>query len=288
MRSAQRQLQAAGGGFRQVGQMATMAISVPLAAAGLAALKFAADFDSSMTQSMAIMSEFGSRSDLTAQGQEALRGQMEATARTVAKDLNLAAQDAAKSYFFLTSAGMDAQQSMAALPQVALFAKAGMFDFATATDLATDAQSALGLKSQDVAENLAGLTRVTDVLVRANQLANASVEQFSLSLTTKAGAALKVANKDIEEGVAVLAAFADQGVKAQDAGTALNIVLRDLSTKAIKNEEAFETMGVAVFDSAGNYNNMADIIGDLEDASRGCRTPRRRPRSSSSASRTSR
>lgn len=266
MRAAQRQLQAAGGGFRQVGQAATMAISVPLAAAGLAALKFAADFDAAMTQSMAIMSEFSASSELTAQGQEALRGEMEQVARTVSKELNLAAADAAKSFFFLTSAGMDAQQSMAALPQVAAFAKAGMFDFATATDLATDAQSALGLKSQDVAENLAGLTRVTDVLVGANMLANASTEQFATALTTKAGAALKVANKSIEEGVAVLAVFADQGIKAQNAGTALQIVLRDLSTKAINNKEAFETAGVAVFDAENNYRNMADIIGDLENA----------------------
>lgn len=246
--------------------MATMAITVPLVAAGAAALKFAADFDASMTQSMAIMTEFGSKSELTAQGQAELRGEMEATARTVAKDLNLAAKDAAQSYFFLASAGMDAQQSMAALPQVALFAKAGMFDFAKATDLATDAQSALGLKAKDAQENLLGMTRVTDVLVKAGQLANASVEQFATSLTTKAGAALKGANKDIEEGVAVLAAFADQGIKAQDAGTALNIVMRDLSTKAIKNKEEFDKLGIAVFDSNDNWNNMADIVGDLEGA----------------------
>ncbi|MCP4201156.1 MAG: phage tail tape measure protein [bacterium] len=269
MRAAQRQLQGAASGFRQAGQTATMAFTVPLVAAGAAALKFASDFDSAMTQSMAIMSEFSGASELTASGQAQLRGEMEKVARTVSKELNLAANDAAKSYFFLTSAGMDAQQSIAALPQVARFAKAGMFDFATATDLATDAQSALGLKSDDVQENLAGLTRVTDVLVRANQLANASVEQFSQSLTTKAGAALKIANKSIEEGVSVLAAFADQGVKAQDAGTALNIVLRELSTKAIKNRDAFKTMGVAVFDENRNFNNMADIIGDLEDALEG-------------------
>src|SRR6056297_3127858 len=111
------------------------------------------------------------------------------------------------------------------MPQVAKFAQAGMFDMATATDIATDAQSALGLTSEDAAENLDNLTRVTDVFVKANTLANTSVQQISEALTNKAGAALRVVNKDVEEGAAVLALFADQGVKGADAGEKLNVVL---------------------------------------------------------------
>lgn len=264
MRAAQRSLQGAGAGFQQVGTAATAAVTLPLLAAAGASLKFAADFDSAMTQSTAIMAEFSNQSELTASGQEALRAELEMTGRSVAKDLNLAAADAGRAFFYLTSAGLDAQQSIAALPQVAAFAKAGMFDFALATDLATDAQSALGLSVDDEIRNLENLTRVTDVLVKANTLANATVEQFSKALTTKAGAALKVANKSIEEGVAVLAAFADQGIKSENAGTALNIVLRELTTKAIKNSETFDALGVSVFNAEGNLNNMADIVGDLE------------------------
>ena len=153
-----------------------------------------------------------------------------------------------------------------ALPQVAKFAQAGMFDMARATELLTDAQSALGLTVSDAQQNMLNMVKVGDVLVKANTLANASVEQFADALTTKAGAALKVLEKDIEEGVAVLAAFADQGVKASDAGTGLNIVLRDLSTKAIKNKAAFAAAGVAVFDAMGDMRNLAHIIADVEDA----------------------
>jgi len=72
-------------------------------------------------------------------------------------------------------------------------------------------------------------------------------------------------NKDVEEGVAVLAAFADQGVKGAAAGDQLNIVMRDLQKAAIKNEEAFADANITVFDSSGNMRNLADIIGDLED-----------------------
>lgn len=226
-------------------------------AIGVASVKAFADFDAELTKSLAIM---GNVSD-------ALREDMSDAAREVAKTTTFSANQAAESYFFLASAGLDAAASIQAMPKVAAFAQAGMFDMALATDLLTDAQSALGLSIRDDAiKNMENMVRVSDVLVKANTLANASVEQFSVALTTKAGAALRNLNKDVEEGVAVLAAFADQGIKGETAGTQLSIVLRDLTTKAIQNKREFDRQNVSVFDSAGNMRNMADIVGDLEGA----------------------
>ncbi len=228
-----------------------------VAAAALAVRKAfgsAEGFTQSMQQSLAIMGDVSRE----------MRDKMEGAARAIAKTTKFSAAEAAKAYFFLASAGLDAKQSIEALPAVAAFAQAGMFDLSTATDLLTDAQSALGLTSKDAQENLMGMKRVSDVLVKANTLANASVQQFSEALTTKAGAALKIVNKDVEEGVAVLAAFADQGVKSSEAGTALNIVLRDLQTKALLNAEAFKAAGITVFDASGKMQNMADIVRDIE------------------------
>jgi TP901 family phage tail tape measure protein len=232
---------------------------VGLAVGGLAAIsiKKFGDFDAALTQSTAIMGDLSSE----------MRKQMSDTARVIAKETTFSAEEAARAYFYLASAGLDATSSVAALPQVARFAQAGMFDLALATDLLTDAQSALGMVVKgDANANLKEMTRLSDVLVKANTLANASVQQFSTALTTKAGAALKALGKDVTEGVAVLAAFADQGIKGELAGTQLSIVLRDLTTKAIKNKSAFKAMGVEVFDSSGNMNNLGDIIGNLEDA----------------------
>jgi TP901 family phage tail tape measure protein len=247
-------LAATGAKMKSVGKSMTMGLTLPLVGAGAASIKFAADFDDAMTKSLAIMN--------TTIEQEK---EMERVAREVAKSTTFSHKEAAESYFYLASAGLDANQAIAAMPQVAQFAEAGAFDMALATDLLTDAQSALGLTIRDDAiANMKNMIRVSDTLVKANTLANATVQQFSESLTTRAGAALKMVNKDIEEGVAVLAALADQGIKGAEAGTRLDIVLRDLQTRAIKNEEAFKKYGVTVFDSSGNMRNMADIIGDLE------------------------
>jgi TP901 family phage tail tape measure protein len=240
----------------KTGKAMTTAFTVPITAVGGAAIKFAADFEKAMVSSLAIMGDVS----------EEMRTKMEQAAREVATTTRFSAVEAAESYFYLASAGLDAAQSIEALPRVAAFAQAGNFDMARATDLLTDAQSALGLTVKDTAQNMENMARVSDVLVKANTLANATVEQFSESLTNKAGAALRVLNKDIEEGVAVLAVMADQGLKGAAAGESLNIVLRDLQRAAIMNKEGFAEMNISVYDAEGNMNNMADIIGGLEGA----------------------
>lgn len=255
MGRAMKRMDSLGQSMTRVGRGLTAGLTLPLVAVGAGAIKAFSDFDSAMTGSLAIMGDVS----------EAMRGEMSAAAREVGKTTTFSATQAAESYFFLASAGLDAASSIAALPKVAAFAQAGAFDMALATDLLTDAQSALGMTIRDdVIANMENMVRVSDVLVKANTLANASVQQFSEALTNKAGAALRALGKDVEEGVAVLAAFADQGVKGAEAGTQFAIVLRDLQTKAITNKAAFEKFGVSVFDSSGEMRNMADIVSDME------------------------
>ena len=238
--------------------VAGIAIGTALTKALADATRNFIEFDDAMTQSLAIMQTTNDQQDRMAQ-----------KAREVAVTMRVTATESAESFFFLASAGLDAEQSISALPQVAKFAQAGMFDMATATDLATDAQSALGLTVSDAQENLENLTRVTDVLVKANTLANASVQQFSEALTNKAGSALKVTNKSIEEGVAVLSAFADRGVKGAEAGEKLNQLLRDVTRAVGKNREEFEKNNIAVVDNEGNLKNLADVIEELDNGMAG-------------------
>ena len=235
-----------------------VAVGATAAIAGIAAkgIKDFADFDAALNKSISIMGDVG----------ETLQTEMADTAREVAKSTTFSAEQAAEAYFFLASAGLDAEQQISAMPQVAKFAQAGMFDMATATDLATDAQSALGLASDDAGENLDNLTRVTDVFVKANTLANTSVEQLASAITTKAGNALKTVGKDIEEGSAALAVFADQGIKGERAGTLLTNTLFGLTDNAEKNAGAFESLGIQVFDADGAMRNMADIADDVTGA----------------------
>ena len=239
--------------FKKIGMGMTIAGAAIVAgmAKGISAFK---DFDLAMIESLAIMGDIS----------EEMQTGMKDAALEMSGNSKFAASELAESYFFLASAGIDAAGAIKALPVVTKFAQAGAFSLTKATDLLTDAQSALGLSSKDAALNQRGMIRVSDVLVMANTLANASVSQFSEALTNRAGPAMRAYGVDLESGVAVLASFADQGIKGSEAGMQYAIVLRDLQKSAMGNKGAFEAAGVAVYDANGNLNNMGDIIGQLE------------------------
>jgi TP901 family phage tail tape measure protein len=236
--------------------VAAKAVAAGAAAIGAIAVREFAKFDSALQQSIAIM---GDVSDV-------MRKDMSDAAREVAKTTTFSAEQAAQSFYFLASAGLDAATSIEALPKVAAFAQAGMFDMARATDILTDAQSALGLTSDDAAENIVQLSRVSDVLVRAATLANTSVEQLGEALTEKAGAAMKAAGMEFEAGAAALAVFADSGVKGSAAGTKLTAVIASLATNSRTNADQFRRLGISVFDAEGNMRSMEGIVGDMERA----------------------
>lgn len=241
---------------------ATAAVATGVGAVAVKSVKAFASFDDALNQSLAIM---GNVSDT-------MRNDMSDAARKVGRETRFSATEGAEALFYLASAGFNAEQSLDQLDEMARFAQAGMFDLSQATELATDAQNAMGLVTKDVSKNTKNLTRVTDVLVKANTQADATVEQFSIALTNKAGPALRQTGKDIEEGAAILSVFAMQGIKAEKAGTALHMVTRDLQTKAIKNAEGFKALGISVFDASGEMRHMADIVKDFETAFAGVST----------------
>lgn len=245
--------------MQAIGRSMSMYVTLPLAIGAAASIKAFADLDKAMVTSTAIM---GNVSD-------AMKQRMEDQARQLSRETPTSAAKAAEAYYFLASAGMSAEQALASLSHVNKFAIAGQFDLATATDLLTDAQTALGLSMGTTAMQTAGLVRVGDVLAKANTLANATIEQFSVALTSKAGASLRMFNKDVEEGVAVLAVMADQGIKAELAGTSLDRMLRLLSQAALENATEFKTLGFSVFDGSGEMRNMADIVENLEQVLEG-------------------
>lgn len=252
-----KQAESALNNLSKVAAAALGTLAVGAGTAAVASIREFANFDAALQKSIAIMGDVS----------DTMRGQMSDAAREVAKTTTFSAEQAAEAFFFLASAGLDAEASISAMPQVAKFAQAGMFDMARATELLADAQSALGLTVRDDANaNLQNMVNLSDVLVRANTLANASVEQFSEALTNKAAASMRSLNIETETGVAVLATFADQGIKGSQAGTTFNAMIRGLTQGVERNSAAFEQYNIEVFDAQGNFNNLADIVAQMEDA----------------------
>lgn len=254
MRNAEKRMKALSDKLTRIGRTMTMRVTAPLVAIAGAATKSFASFDDAMTQSLAIMK------DIT----PGLRAEMEKIATDISKRSITSATQLAKSYFYLASAGLSAKQSIAALAIVERFAVAGRFDMALATDLVTDAQSALGLTVKDVQKNMENMTRISDVLVGANTLANASVQQFSEALM-RAGPAMKAYGIEVEEGTAVLAAYADQGKKGAEGGELFSRMLRLMIKGFIDNKAAWDKFSISIVDANDKMRPLADIVRDLTD-----------------------
>jgi TP901 family phage tail tape measure protein len=242
-----------------VGLLALKALAVGVGVAVAASIMAFSKFDAAMTASLAIVDDVS----------EGTRTQLENVAREVAKTTTFSANEAASAYYELFSAGQTVAQAMESLPVVAAFAQAGLMDMKYATELLVTSQTALGLAFDDPTKNMKEQKRVADVLAAANNAAVGTIQDFAEALTNRAAAAMKTYGIELEEGVAVLAAWAEQGLKGKTAGEAFAIVTRDLQKAALKEADAWREVGASVFDSEGNLRNMADIIGDLEDAMRG-------------------
>lgn len=242
------------GAFKDIGETMTKAFTLPIVAGFGAVIKASSDFDKEMTKSLAIMGPIS----------DSLRRKMEENARSVAKTFGVSHAEAARSYYSLASAGMSAQQSMAALPTVAQFAKAGMMEMGQATDLLVSSQTALGLSSKDPIKNQLELAHVSDVLVNANNGAIGSVQQFAEALSNKAAAAMRTYHVSVEQGTAVLMAYAQAGIQGATAGERYDILLRELTGAALKHADAFKAAKIAVFDHTGALRPMGDVIGDIE------------------------
>lgn len=233
---------------------AAASTAAAVVAMGIAGTKAYNSFEGAMTKSMAIMSE----------NDRKLRGQMEETAMSLASNGVDSAEQLAKGYYYLASAGLDAERSMRALSVAQSFAVAGDMQLEKATESLTDSIANLGLATKDSAQYAINMRRVSDVLVRGGADSNASTEQLAVSLRTKLGSALRDLGRDVEEGVAWLMVLGNQGVKAENAGESLTIVLRDLQRAAILNKGAWDDFGMSVFDNAGKMRSLADIIEQME------------------------
>jgi TP901 family phage tail tape measure protein len=214
-----------------------------------------AKFDSAMVQSQAIMGDLS----------ETMRKEMSDAAREVAKTTTFSASEAAEAFYFLASAGMTAEQSVAALPAMASFAQAGMFDLARATDILTDAVTALGMGSTDAGENLDALTHISDVLVRQAQISNASVEQFG-DAVLRAAPLARDTGISIEAMSAALGVLADRNIKGAVAGEQFAILLRDLPRAAANNADAFKAFGISIENADGSLRSLPDIVEDFDRA----------------------
>ncbi|WP_126665231.1 phage tail tape measure protein [Haloterrigena salifodinae] len=234
--------------MQSAGKSMTAGVTAPLAAMGGAAAKTAADFEKSMQQSISIMGDVST----------AERNKLEKTARDVAKSTTMSHNQAAESYYYLASAGMDAAESMEAMPQVAAMAEAGQMGLQEATDVATDTLSAFGMEASE-------LSKVTDTMTGTVNRHNQTMQGLGSAMSQVAPVASGL-GMSIEETSAAIGMMGDVGIKAEKAGTGLRSALSSLQNPTGKAAETIESLGIKVNDAEGNMLPLHEIIGQLEES----------------------
>lgn len=247
-----------------VGMAAIGAATTAVVGFAGAAVQTGKEFDSSMSQVYATMGDKANDmveyNGKTISSMEALRDFAQEMGATTA----FSASQSAEALNYMALAGYDAKTSMKMLPNVMNLAAAGGMELATASDMVTDAQTALGLTLEDTSV-------MVDQLAKASSSSNASVQQFGEAFLQIGATARSIKGGTLEMAT-VLGVMADNGIKGAEGGTHLRNILMSLQTPTKSGTEALEKMGMTyedMYDSAGNMRAIPDIMLDIQKKTEG-------------------
>lgn len=224
---------------------ASAAATAAVGAFAASSVKTGMEFDSAMSQVAATMGK-------TVDEVQDLRAFAQEMGATTA----FSATQAAEGLNYMALAGYSAEQSMTMLPKVLDLAAAGGMELARASDMVTDAQSALGLTAEQTAA-------MVDQMAKASSTTNTSVAQLGDAILT-IGATGKSAAGGTAELSQVLGILADNGIKGAEGGTHLRNVMLALQAPTDKAAAAMANLGIQAFDSQGNFRDMQGIFSDLQ------------------------
>ena len=188
---------------------------------------------------------------------------LKTAARDVGATTEFTAIQAAGALNFLAKAGFKAQEAIGALPAIVDFATASELDLATAADIATDALGSFGMDSADLTTKMANMRKVMDVMSKAANSSNQSVEELFNSVRDGAPVAV-AAGVSLETYSATMAVLASNGIKASKAGTAAKNTTLALAGVGNKAAKVFKRLGIELFNKkTGNLRDQVDVLDDL-------------------------
>lgn len=151
----------------------------------------------------------------------------------------------------IAKAGVDAQEAVGGLPGVMNLAKAGDIELAQSAEYLTKIVAAMGEKFGEAG-------RYADVLAMGANASNTSVTGLAQALSYAAPAA-KAVGLNLESTVGLLGKFADNGIDASRAGTALNSILSQFLDPASKFRNELALAGITT-------NNFEEALKQLAEA----------------------
>lgn len=236
-----------GGGLKVAGAAITAA-SAAMVGFGSESVQVGMNFDKSMAQVAATMGK--TVDDI---------GELRDFAQEMGSSTMFSASQAADALNYMALAGYNATQSMEMLPNVLNLAAAGDMSLAAASDMVTDAQTALGIQFEDMGT-------VIDQMAKTASTTNTSVSQLGDAFLTIGATARNMKGGTVELSQ-VLGVLADNGIKASEGGTHLRNALLSLQTPTTSGTAALAKLGMTyedMYDSAGNMRALPEIFLEMQ------------------------
>ena len=252
--TAGEKLKTTGDNISSAGQK-LLPVTAGVTALGTASVTTAANFESAMSQVQATMG-------ITKDAMSTVNGQsvnamdtLSKLAKKMGAETAFSASECAEALNYLALAGYDTQQMCDTLPTVLNLAAAGDIELASASDMVTDAMSALGMGVDEAGT-------MVDQMAKTASTTNTSVAQLGEGILTIGATAKSIKGGTAELNTA-LGILANNGIKGAEGGTHLRNVILSLQSPTDAAAKQMEALGVSVYDSEGNMRSLNDILGDL-------------------------
>lgn len=185
-------------------------------------------------------------------------GDLTACAKEMGATTAFSATEAAEGLNYMALAGYSSEEAIQTLPTVLNLAAAGAMDLGAASDMVTDAQTALGLSLEET-------TGLVDQMAQTSSKSNTSVSQLGDAILTVGGTAKNLSG-GVTEMNTVLGLLADNGIKGSEAGTHLRNMILSLTAPTDTAAKALADLGVSATDAEGNMRPLEDVMQDFNTA----------------------
>ncbi len=239
-------------GLAKNGFMAASVAAVGLAVAtggiAIASVKMSAQYEQALTNALSVTGKFGKELDVA-------RLEADKLAKQLGRDTAFSAREAAGAMYDLASKGYDVSTWAKTLPGILNLASATQSDLASTTELVTSTINQFNLAQEESG-------RVADVFAKAIGSSAATQEKLALSMAY-VGPVASTLNWTLEDTVATLSRLYDAGFKAEQAGTAMRMVMLSIQDPAGDAEAVMARFGITA--ETLSRDKMPGLIKQLQD-----------------------
>lgn len=240
-----------GSTLANTGRTLTMGITLPIATAAGATVKFGAEFDKKMSEVQAVSNATGKQME-----------QMRDAAISWGEKTVYTATQAGEALYYMGLAGWEPEKSIAALGSVLNLAAAGNLELGRTSDIVTDAMTAMGYNAGELTKGVENTAYFTNSLAAAMSNSNTDVDQMGEAFKYVSPLAGSL-GMDINDLSLTLGLMANVGVKGSQAGTGLRQALKSMIDPTDDCKAVMDKYNISLFDGEGRAKSMRTFLEEL-------------------------